>query len=241
MVEKDLGFVLRRYNFRETSLIASLFTLNFGKIVGIFKGFYTQKKEFSSPLDICTLNEFVFYPKRREIWLVSSADLLEDYPFMRRDFSKSKLAVGLASLIEHALPLWERSREVFFLFKETLNQLPQRDEKKVLYVFLIKFLGLSGFKPYLEHCLFCHQTLDLKEDIFFSISRGGLICKNCSGRTTARHRISGETNSLLAYIQKNGFSLGLRLYFSKDAEREIDFLLNGFLEYHLEFRLAKLL
>ncbi|MCK4520024.1 MAG: DNA repair protein RecO, partial [Candidatus Omnitrophica bacterium] len=99
MIQKDLGFVLRRYNFRETSLITTLYTYRFGKIRGIFKGFYTSKKEFSSPLDVFSLNEFVFYPKKSEIWLISHVDLVSDFPYLREDMAKAKTSALLFNLL----------------------------------------------------------------------------------------------------------------------------------------------
>ncbi|RKY41328.1 MAG: hypothetical protein DRP76_00065, partial [Candidatus Omnitrophota bacterium] len=67
MIAKDLGIVTKRVNFRETSVVVNIFTKNYGRISGILKGFYRGRKEFTSSLDIFTLNEVLFYPRRSSL------------------------------------------------------------------------------------------------------------------------------------------------------------------------------
>lgn len=236
MVEKDLGFVLKRHNFRDTSIIASLYTLRFGRITGIFKGFYTMKKEFSSSLDVFTLNEFLFYPRKREIWLVSFADLIFDWPYLRKDISKSKVAAVFFNLIQRTMQMWDVNAEVFHLLKESLLMIEREDERKVLYIFLIKFLALSGFKPELNHCLSCHQ--ELFDNIYFSVSKGGFLCKDCYLKINDAQKISRQVSSSLLYLQKQNFSMALRLKPAKNCESNILYLLRNFLAYHLDLDIS---
>ena len=233
MIEKDLGFVLKRYNFRETSLITTLYTLRFGKIRGIFKGFYTSKKEFSSPLDIFSLNEFVFYPKRNEIWLISHADLVSDFSYLRQNLSKAKVGAILFNLLDKIMPLWDRNEHIFDLINNCLNSLKQEEGFKILYVFLIKFLSFSGFKPEFNHCIKCQKVLD--DEFSFSVAKGGLICRACTYQVTDVKKISKQACRCLLYIQGVDFSLTSRLKVTKACEEEIFYILGRFLAYHFEF------
>ncbi|HEC68800.1 MAG TPA: DNA repair protein RecO, partial [Candidatus Omnitrophica bacterium] len=70
---KDKGFILRTFDFRETSKIVHIFTKKLGKVHGVLKGFRRGKKEFTTSLDSFSLNEFIFYQSRNPLWLVSSA------------------------------------------------------------------------------------------------------------------------------------------------------------------------
>jgi DNA repair protein RecO (recombination protein O) len=236
MVTKDIGFVLRRYNFRETSIIANFYTFKFGKITGILKGFYTAKKEFSSGLDIFGLNELIFYPKKRDIWLVSFVDLVEDFYYLRKDIAKAKAAAVFVDIIEKAMQPWDRNSQVFDLLKACLAGLKEENEKKVLYIFLIKFLSLCGFKPEFGRCLACHSHI--AEETFFSISRGGLLCEKCHTISGDSQRIDKETVSSLLYIQNSNFPLALRLRPTAFCEKEIFYTLQNFLRYHLDFDIS---
>lgn len=234
MISKDIGFVIRRHNFRETSVIASIYTSRFGKITGIFKGFYTQKKEFSTPLDVFTLNEFVFYPKKREIWLVSFADFIYDFYPLRDNFNKSRMGVIFLNLVDKTMPLWDSNPEVFFLLRQCLLWLCEEDERRVLYVFLIKFLTVSGFKPQFDHCIICHNNLS-GEEVFFSVSKGGLVCGDCRHTSNDSRRITKEALACLFYIQRADFPGVNRLKISSASEKEILSLLRSFLLYHLDY------
>ncbi|NQT28725.1 MAG: DNA repair protein RecO [Candidatus Omnitrophica bacterium] len=233
MIEKDLGFVLKRYNFRETSLITTLYTSRFGKIKGIFKGFYSSKKEFSSPLDVFTLNEFIFYPKKSEIWLISHADLVSDFSYLKEDLLKAKVGALLFNLLDKTMPLWDKNIQIFNLMNDCLNSLRQEREFKILYVFLIKFLSLAGFRPEFNHCLKCQKILD--DEFSFSVAKGGLICKVCRGGEADAKRITKQTCCSLLYIQNSDFSFISRLKTTRVCEEEILYILGRFLAYHFDF------
>ncbi len=233
MIKKDLGFVVRRYNFRETSLITTIYTQNYGKISGILKGFYTQKREFSSPLGVFSLNEFVFYPKRSEIWLISHVDLVSDFSFLAKSLSKSKVAALYFNLIDKTMQLWDRNPYIFNLIKESLEFLQREGDLKILCIFLIKFLTHSGFKPEFNHCICCAGLLE--EDIFFSVSKGGLVCKNCRARVSDIRKISKQATQSLLYIQRTEFPLVCRLNLNLRCQQEVLYILSEFLAYHFQF------
>ncbi len=233
MIKKDLGFVVRRYNFRETSLITTLYTKNYGKIRGIFKGFYTQKKEFSSPLDVFSLNEFVFYPKRSEIWLISHADLVSDFAFLPKNLAKSKVAALFFNLIDKTMQLWDRNPYIFDLLNDCLKTLEDENNLKILCIFLVRFLTHAGFKPEFNHCISCNNLLE--EEMFFSVSKGGLICKACKGKVSDIRKISKQATQSLLYIQRVDFSLVSRLKIASRPLHEIFYILSEFLSYHFDF------
>ena len=236
MVTKDFGFVLKRYNFRETSVITSFYTQKFGKITGILKGFYTQKKEFASHLDNLSLNEIVFYPKKSDVWLVSFADLVCDYGYLRSDISRANVASIFLNLIDKTMQPLDKNLEVFQLLRDSLFSLKEENAKKALYVFLIKFLTLSGFKPEFGKCLVCHKPAN--EETLFSVSRGGLVCKKCAPTDQDTRKIGADTIASLFYIQNNDFSLALRIKPAAECEKEMVYLLREFLCCHLDIDIS---
>ncbi|MDD4294691.1 MAG: DNA repair protein RecO [Candidatus Omnitrophica bacterium] len=234
MVTKDHGFVLTRHNFRETSVIAQIFTLAHGKITGIFKGFYGIKKEFSTPLNLYTLNEFVFYPKKSEIWLMSFADIIKDYSFLRLDFEKAHTAAAMAHLINKVMPGWDPNKEIFGLYKACMDYLDKgKDSQRAYYVFIIKFLTESGFKPEFNRCISCGE--EISKNAFFSVKKGGIICDKCVNVYGDVRRISHQAIACLRYIQKADLDTVWRLNINYACEEEILFVLRQFLVYHIDF------
>lgn len=237
MIEKDRGFVIRRHNFRETSLIATIYTASFGKIQGIFKGFYTGKREFSSPLNPGSLNEFVFYPKRSEIWLISHVDLIRDYDFLRKDTAKAHSGWLFCHFVDKVMQLWDANTFIFELLKQCLGALEQENNLKIIYIFLIKFFTYAGFKPEFNQCVGCKEHL--KQEHFFSAAKGGFICPRCATHSKSIRPISLEASRSLAYIQNADFDLVYRLNVSKPCEEELLLLLKEYMSYHFEFDLLK--
>ena len=233
MIEKDSGFVLNRYNFRETSLITNIYTLRFGKITGILKGFYTGKKEFSSPLEPASLNELIFYPKKSNIWLISYVDLIKSYPFLSNDFLKNKIAMTFINLVDKVMQPNDPNAEVFYLLKDSLEYLEKFSDPRIIYTFLIKFFTISGVKPQLDKCICC--LTKLTDRFFFDVSRGGLVCNNCVRGEV--FDINKETVNVFLYIQKNKFDMIFRLNISPNSIEEINYILEKFLLYHLEYKI----
>ncbi|MCF7873802.1 MAG: DNA repair protein RecO [Candidatus Omnitrophica bacterium] len=231
MIKKDIGFVLKRFNFGETSTIATLYLHNFGKIRGIFKGFYRQKKEFSTSLDIFSLNEFIFYPKESEIWLVSQADLIAEFSYLKDSLEKAAVAGFFFKLLDKTMQLWDKNRYIFNLVFHCMR-LIEKDYTKAFYLFLIKFLTLAGIKPELNHCIICQKLI--KGPRFFSTRRGGLLCFECCKNYKDYKSISKETSKAFNYIQNNSIAVASRLQLSSHCQKEIAEIIEKFLAYHFD-------
>ena len=190
-------------------MIATIYTKDHGKIKGVFKAFHTPKKEFTTSLDLFTLNEFVFYPKKRELWLVSFADQIADYPYLRGDYTKNSVATLCFGVVDRIMPVWDVNIEIFDLLAECLIRLAKEDPFKVLYIFLIKLLTISGFEPEFGHCLRCHR--DLEGRVYFSVTRGGLLCSRCTPGITDARLVRNDVFLSMRYVQGNDFSGSLRL------------------------------
>lgn len=237
MIAKDYGFILKRYNFRETSLIASIYTLNYGKIKGIFKGFYALKKEFTSSLDVFTLNEIIFYPKKSDLWLISYADLKEDYFYLRTNLETSQAAAAIFNIVNNAVADGDRNPALFYLIKTSMHYLKDYPHFKVICIFLIKFLTLVGFKLHLSHCLRCQVSLS--RDIYFAPREGGLLCLKCSKEYPSANKITPDVSSILFYIQRSAFKTALRINPSSECIFKMLYFLREFFLYHLEMDITK--
>ena len=180
-----------------------------------------------------SLNEFVFYPKKSEIWLISYADLVSDYSFLGNSISKARIGASLFNIADKTMQLWDKNHYIFNLIYNCLSLLGTEKESKVFYIFLIKFLTFSGFKPELNHCIVCQDLL--KGEFLFSVSRGGLICRNCDRKGGDARRISKQASRSFLYIQNTEFPLVCRLSLTSQCEKEIFYILKEFISYHFEF------
>jgi len=70
------------------------------------------------------------------------------------------------------------------LLLHTLSRLTFSDQewKPLLAGFLLHFSACQGFKPRLNHCVFCGKRLAEEEPVFFDSEEGGTVCEACCCR-----------------------------------------------------------
>ena len=231
MICSTPAFVLRSYDFRETSKIAVFFTRDFGKVKGVLKGIRTDPKKFSSTLPLLSLNHIVFYQKRTsEIHLVSQCDLIDDFALNRGDLKSFGFSSFVSELVDLVMPLEDAHKDVFTLIFDFLNSLKE-DTQDTRPVFEIKILALSGFKPHFDSCVVCDAKI--LSSGYFSYAKGGLLCTKCHFHDArAEHILAGTVASIL-YIEKSNWQKCIRLSMLPQVRKQLDKILSCFLEFHV--------
>lgn len=237
MIHKHNAFILKRFNWRETSLIATFFTDGFGKLEGILKAARVTPQRFSSTFDIFSYNEIIYYKKRKGLHLVVECHLKENYPNIRKDLKADLTAKYFMELTSSMLPPEEDNPEIFSLVVNALSALEQntQDYERLARLFELHLLSICGFKPHIESCINCQR--EQLETARFSLHLGGLICHRCfSEDKSAKNILKGTTASMI-YIQNNNWPLSLKLNLNEKINSELKFILENFLRFHLEKRL----
>ncbi len=237
MIAKTQGIVLKSFDFRETSKIVTFFTQDHGKIKGILKGIRKDPKKFGSHADKFSVNDIVYYHHRNsEIHLIGQCDLRAFYFPVRQNLKKTLAAAYMLELVDALMPLEEPNKDVYRLMIDYLQSLETAiDISKLVHIFQIKILLLSGFQPHLDSCLKCLKKV--KGKARFSLPMGGLICLDCPVNETSVHAISPGTVASVLHIERNDWPGALRLGLSEAGRKELKFILNNFLVFHLERQL----
>lgn len=237
MILKTEGIVLKSFDFRETSKIITFFTREQGKISGILKGIRKDTKKFGSHADKFSVNEIVYYQHRHsDLHLVSQCDLKQYFFPIRQDYKRSMAAGYVLELVDAIMPKEEASPKVYQLMLNYLNALEViPDIDKLVHIFQIKILRLSGFRPHIDSCVQCQRKIDGKAR--FSLKSGGLICPQCPSAQTSFTIISPGAIASLLHIEQDDWARSLRLGLTPSVKKELKYLLNNFLVYHLERRI----
>lgn len=232
-IVKTEALVIRRYDLRETSLLVNFYTLNFGKITGEMKGIRTEPEKFASSVELFSHNDIIFYQKRNSsVHLVSACDLKENFSRIRQSIALITSASVVAELLDAVMPAEDKNENIFHLAVATLNELATTSNPdKILMVFKIKLLALSGFKPHLDSCVSCQAPVNASPK--FSISLGGLVCPKCNSKDQSARSIFRGTVATIVHIEKNDFKNNLTLGMNPQIKRELDLVLNSFLNFHL--------
>ena len=157
MIVKTEGIVLKTFDFRETSRIATFFTRDFGKVKGVLKGIRRDPQKFGSSVEKFSVNDIVYYQYRNsDLHLVSHCDMKDFFSGFRRDLERMTAASYASELIDALMPPEEENLEIYELTQAFLKSLQTtRDVGKLVQTFQIKILSLSGFQPHLEACVRC--------------------------------------------------------------------------------------
>ena len=241
-IQKSEGIVLRRQDLRETSLILTFYTRDFGKVKGIARGVRGTRAMVAGGgnLELFAYDEIVFYERKRsEFSTVSQCDLLEYFNPIRESLDKLSYATYLIELLDSVTSLSDKNEEVFDLLLNSLRLMSgESSARRVARIFEIKLLSLLGLMPSLDLCVACGQNPGTS--FKFSLLHGGLICKNCLESDRAALTILPGTAKFIKHIRALPFEKVARIKVAAQVGKELEVILRKFLDYHIERRLKTL-
>ncbi|MBF0330573.1 MAG: DNA repair protein RecO [Candidatus Omnitrophica bacterium] len=230
------AIVLRSIDHRETSKLAFFFTRTHGKVIAVLKGIRKDPRKFHTSLDKLSVNDIVFYQYRNsDIHLVSHCDMKEHFMEIRRDIKRITAGEYACELVNKIMPLEEKNEAVYQLLLDYCRALGHsRDAGRLVHMFQIKLLTLSGFRPHIDSCVQCGGEIKARVRAKFNIRKGGLVCIRCEGRDLSLTPVSAGAVASLLYVEKHSWAQCLKLALEPSVKRELKHILNNFLIYHLE-------
>lgn len=233
-IHKTEALVLNKRDFRETSIIADFYTRDFGKLSGLLKGVRDEPAKFASSIELFSHNDIIFYRKRNSsLHLVSQADLKNNFNSIRQNIAKAGMGAFIMELLSAVMPLEDKNEAVFDLSITCLSELDvTNNPDKVMTIFKIKMLALSGFKPHFDSCVSCGDRIFGQSK--FSLAQGGLLCTRCFSKDHSSRSIFRGTVASILHIERNDFKTNLNLGMNPQIKKELGLILNAFLTFHLE-------
>ena len=135
--EKSLAIVLRVVEFSETSIVATLFTENFGKIGALAKGARRPKSPFEAALDLLAVCRIVFIHKSTDVLdLLTEAKLERRFRSSARDLSRLYAGYYVAELLDE---LTDPSDAHPGLFQAANQILTELDEGEPVHTLVLRF------------------------------------------------------------------------------------------------------
>lgn len=235
MSSKTPAFVLRTQDYRDTSLLATFYGRDCGKIKAIVKGGRNARLQYGSTLEPFSLNEILYYERRRtDLHLVTAVELIERFEPLRRDLERLGRAAYFLELVDQLTEAGDPNPEVFELLHEGLKFLCENGPAFAARLFEIKLMQAVGFMPELESCVRCGE--ESKGEACFSIPSGGILCAACRKGEGPVVFISGAALEFLSAARVRPFAdLGKSVIPAESAEK-IERLLRQFVDFHLGYK-----
>ncbi len=140
------GVLLERKPYAETDILASLYTMELGKIAVRFIGVRKARGKLKALSEPMVHGEYRLYLRPGSPWATVTGGRLHDsYPAIRADFGKTCAALRLCEMLLRLTPERSPNPRKYRLILEALAALEYAGSKWVSLAFGFKLLELAGF------------------------------------------------------------------------------------------------
>ncbi len=237
---KTEAIVVGKTPLRESSLLVTLLTDQYGLVRAVAKGVRSPRKRFWAPLQLLARLEVVLYRRKtKDIAILSSAEAMDMHAGMAGDPYRFGYGCALAELTRAIAPVEQRSDQLLMLLSvglKAMEQAPREGLEAVFWGVCLKALYLLGHGPRLVSCAQCNR--ELGSDRWFSVSDGGMLCQACRGRQRGEGAtpIALQTAALLDTLMTESLEAVAHGHYSRTELSPVGQLLDRFLAYHLGIR-----
>jgi len=192
------AIVLRTYRLAEADKIASLFTRQMGRLRAVAAGARRTSSRYGAALEpLSHVRAFIFEREHRDLLRMNSAELIESFFDMQKDYRIQLAAQYIAEVAERMIAERETNERLFRLFLAVLRSLKHSGEvTRPLLYFDYWLLRLAGFLPNFEHCQTCGRPLG-DDGGYYGPGSEGLSCETCRTGVTS-YRLSPQESAVVA-------------------------------------------
>ena len=232
------AIVLRTYRLGEADKIASLFTRQLGRLRAVAAGAHRPKSRYGGTLEpLSYVRIWIFERENRDLLRLNSAELIESFFDMQREYRIQAAAQYLAEVSERFLPEREINERAFRLTLAALRALKHTGEiDRPLLYFDYWVLKLGGFLPDLASCVMCGRKFGGASG-YYGRGSEGLVCETCHTSSTGQ----SVSCQALAYAQTARHS-SLEHWFAAGKApagcTEVRRFLEELIEAHIERKLV---
>ena len=203
MLTKDIAICIRAIDYSETSQIVTLFSRASGKIRAIAKGSKRAKSAFDGAIEVFSYGKIV---------LATLTEFEQAPAFAPAGDNLFALNCCLfaTELLSNLTNDYDPHPELFDSFVEFLkntNELQatrteNRDTLVLLILFQLALLKEAGLQPVLNSCVNCktkfeNQVSRIENQVYFSSSANGVICRDCEVSFPDRIRLTKDAGNCL--------------------------------------------
>ncbi|MFA5389117.1 MAG: DNA repair protein RecO [Candidatus Omnitrophota bacterium] len=152
-IQKTEAILLRKRDFRETSLILTFFTKGFGKIDGIIKGARGVRPRSEANPIFFSLDNIVFYEKKEKgISVISQCEAQEVFLNILKEWQRAMPAYYMLELADVFTEPGDKSEDIFEGLYSGFKSLDSgKEAESITRLFEIKLLTALGLWPGAEY------------------------------------------------------------------------------------------
>ncbi|WP_058307954.1 DNA repair protein RecO [Gracilibacillus massiliensis] len=195
MFEKVEGFILRTQDYGETHKIVTLLTPTLGKVGAIARGAKKTKSRMAAITQPFIHGSYLIQPGS-SLATIQQGEVLTSFRKIREDIFKTAYTSYLAELTDKLI---DPKKYNPFIYKQLLHTVELINEDKdaeiLSMIYEWKMYKEAGFAPVVTQCVSCGNNQDLKA---FSITNGGMLCRNCLAKDENKVALTEKVAKLMA-------------------------------------------
>lgn len=206
-VKKTEAFVLKTFNWSESSRTISFFTRDQGKLPLSDRGGRSLKSKRGRALTFARLAITYYDSERASAGHLSDTETLEAWTFEGEAvLGRLAFASAACEILWLVLPDSEPHRDIYgytIKYFRLLNSENRRSLPGLFLAYTFRLLSMLGYQPMMSGCLVCVRRLDELDThrVRFSPARGGLICGSCQIGAESYITLSPEDLVLCIHLQ----------------------------------------
>jgi DNA repair protein RecO (recombination protein O) len=231
------AIVLRTYRLGEADKIVSLFARQLGRLRAVAAGARRTKSRYGSTLEpMSYIRLWVFERENRDLLRINSAELLESFFDMQKDYRVQVAAQYVAEVAERFLPEREVNERAFRLVIAVLKALKRTGEvNRPLLYFNYWLLRLGGFLPELDACGACGRSLE-GQPAYYGEGAEYLVCSNC--KAPGMKTLSAEARGVERSFRGKAIEVWIAEGPTSSGSKELRLFLEEVVESHTDKKLV---
>jgi DNA repair protein RecO (recombination protein O) len=228
------GIVLRTYRLGEGDKIVSLLSRQAGRLRAVASGAQRPKSRFGGTLESLNyVRLWLFERENRDLLRINSAEIIESFFDMQRNYRVHVAAQYVAEAAEKLLPERETNERAFRLVITVLRAMKRTCEvDRPLIFFNYWLLRLAGVLPDLANCLSCGRSL-LNAPAYVGPNYEALMCDQCE-RPGSMRQVSGTSLAIARRSRESSLDAWLDSEPLNPESQDARHFLESLVEAHAE-------
>jgi len=227
------AIIIKKTKLGEADRILTLYTPHMGKIQAVAKGVRRPRSKMSGHLEMLT-HSLVSLVRGRNLDTIIGTKTINSFLPLKNDLWLTSCGLYCTELVNQFTADHIENYPLFQLMLETMHELSRaEDNDLILRYFELHLLNEVGYRPQLQHCVFCRLPLKPTTNSFCS-SAGGMLCSNCSRSQPFTRLVSVDAQKVLRWLQNSDYDTVSKQKITPELSRETEGVMRGYLKYLLE-------
>jgi len=227
------AIIIKKTKLGEADSILTLYTPHLGKIQGFAKSLRRPKSKLAGHLELLT-HSLVSLARGRNLDTIIGSQTINSFLPLKNDLELTSYGLYATELVDLFTAEHIENYPLFQLLLETLHCLCHGGNSELtLRYFELHLLSEVGYRPQLQQCVSCHQTLKPVTNSFCPTA-GGVLCPSCSQSQPLTHPVSVNALKVLRLLQSSDYNTVVKLKMSPELSQQLEVVVRDYLKYLLE-------